>query len=99
MEVGETWLVSICVALVEDDGEPDIGTEVVVDEAVRELAPPSTDDEPSEMVELEADWNLDVVGCSDTVGGVEDGGAESVGAVASGGALDALWSGAEKTEL
>ena len=33
MEVGETWLVSMCVALVEDDGEPDIGTEVVVDEA------------------------------------------------------------------
>ena len=55
MEVGETWLVSICVALVEDDGEADIGTEVVVYEAVRELAPPSTDDEPSKMAELEAD--------------------------------------------
>ena len=50
MEVGET-----CVTLVEDDGEADIGTEVVVDEAARELAPPSTDDEPSKMVELEAD--------------------------------------------
>ena len=94
MEVGET-----CVTLVEDDGEADIGTEVVVDEAARELAPPSTDDEPSKMVELEADWELDVVGGSDTVGGVEDGGADSVGAVASGGALDALWAGAEKTEL